>query len=35
LPATSNGMLASQIQTMLPSSGQNQAVVSVGLVHKF
>ncbi|MFT4063736.1 porin [Paraburkholderia sp.] len=35
LPATSNGMLAAQIQTMLPSSGQNQAVVSVGLVHKF
>ncbi|WP_225034275.1 porin [Paraburkholderia sp. XV] len=35
LPATSNGMLASQIQTMLPSSGQNQTVVSVGLVHKF
>jgi predicted porin len=35
LPATSNGQLASQVQTMLPSSGQNQAVVSVGLVHKF
>jgi GBP family porin len=35
LPATSNGMLASQIQTMLPSSGQSQTVVSVGLVHKF
>ncbi|MFM0309067.1 porin [Paraburkholderia sp. RL17-383-BIF-A] len=35
LPATSNGLLASQIQTMLPSSGQNQAVFSLGLVHKF
>jgi len=35
LPATSNGLLASQIQTLLPSSGQNQVVVSVGLVHKF
>lgn len=35
LPATSNGLLASQIQTMLPSSGQSQTVVSVGLVHKF
>lgn len=35
LPATSGGLLASQIQTMTASSGQNQAVFSVGLVHKF
>ncbi|KXV01866.1 porin [Caballeronia megalochromosomata] len=35
LPATSDGTLASQIQTMNPSSSKNQAVASIGFVHKF
>jgi GBP family porin len=35
LPATSDGSLAAQIQTLSASSGKSQAVVSVGLVHKF
>lgn len=35
LPATSDGALASQIQTFSASSTRNQAIASVGVVHKF